>query len=54
MAGPAGQRFADLAEAGGADRAGMTAAARRVNLGSALDAAILLLVVWAMVAKPVL
>ena len=54
VAAPAGQRFADLAEAGGADRVGMAAAARRMNLGNALDAAVLLLVVWAMVAKPVL
>lgn len=40
-----------MAEHGG-DHPDVAAAARRVTLGSMLDISILLLVVWAMVAKP--
>jgi uncharacterized membrane protein len=54
LAEPAAKRFMGLAEEHGADHPDVAAAARKVNVGSFFDVGILLLVVWAMVAKPTL
>jgi uncharacterized membrane protein len=52
LAGPAGRRFSALAAEHGFDHPGVAAAARRVTYGNAADVGLLLVVVWAMVAKP--
>ncbi len=49
-----GKRFIALATEHGTDHPGLTAAARGITLGSALDVGLLVVVVWAMVAKPLL
>jgi uncharacterized membrane protein len=51
VAAPAGKRLLALAEEG-AGEAELDDLARRVGLGSTLDVGLLLVVVWAMVAKP--
>jgi uncharacterized membrane protein len=50
----ANRRFLTLAEEHGVDHPDVATAARRLSLGSGLDIAILLVVLWAMVAKPTL
>jgi hypothetical protein len=54
VAAPAEKRFTALAGEHGLDHPGVDAAARRITHGNALDVGILLIVVWAMVAKPML
>jgi uncharacterized membrane protein len=51
VAAPAGKRLLALAEED-ATEAELAVPARRVSLGSSLDVGLLLVVVWAMVAKP--
>jgi uncharacterized membrane protein len=53
VGGPAHKRFLDLVDRD-LDDAEVGAAVRRLSLGSLLDIGILLVVVWAMVAKPTL
>ena len=50
----ANRRFLHVAEQHGLDHPEVAGAARRLTVGSAADIAILLIVVWAMVAKPAL
>jgi uncharacterized membrane protein len=54
VAGPAQKRFLGLMAEHGDGHPEVAAAARRVTLGNLLDVGVLLLVVWAMVAKPLL
>lgn len=54
VAEPTNRRFVTVATDRGLGDAETLAAGRRVSLGNALDIGILLFVVWAMVAKPVL
>jgi uncharacterized membrane protein len=54
LAEPAGRRFTALADEHGLDHPDLEAAARRVGAGNLLDVGLLLVVVWAMVAKPTL
>jgi uncharacterized membrane protein len=54
LAAPAGKRFSALAAEHGFDHPDVAAAAGRVTVGNAVDVGLLLVVVWAMVAKPVL
>ncbi|HUH06800.1 MAG TPA: DUF2269 family protein [Egibacteraceae bacterium] len=48
----AGRRFTDLMAEHGAGHPDLAAAARSVTVGNALDVGLLVVVVWAMVAKP--
>lgn len=50
----AGKRFLQLADGHSLDHPSVAEAADRIALGSRIDAGILLVVVWAMVAKPML
>jgi uncharacterized membrane protein len=54
LAGPGGERFAALAVDRGLEAPETLAAARRMTSGNLADTGLLLVVVWAMVAKPVL
>jgi uncharacterized membrane protein len=54
LAAPADKRFMALVDEHGFDHPDVAAAARRVTVGNLADVGILLLVVWAMVAKPTL
>ena len=54
VAAPAEKRFTALAGDRGLDHPDVEAAARQVTYGNALDVSLLLVVVWAMVAKPTL
>jgi uncharacterized membrane protein len=54
VAGPAQKRFLSLMSEHGDRHPEVADAARRVTLGNVLDVGLLLLVVWAMVAKPLL
>jgi uncharacterized membrane protein len=54
VAEPTNRRFMTLAAERGVEDPETLAAGRRVSVGNALDIAILLFVVWAMVAKPAL
>lgn len=54
VAAPAEKRFTVLAGEHGLDHPDVGAAARRITYGSTLDVGLLLIVVWAMVAKPTL
>jgi uncharacterized membrane protein len=54
VAEPASKRFQEAVADEGTDQLVLTAAARRIALGNVLDVVLLLLVVWAMVAKPTL
>lgn len=54
VAAPAEKEFTALAGERGLDHPDVGAAARKITYGSALDIGLLLLVVWAMVAKPTL
>lgn len=49
-----GKRFMALAADHGTDHPGLGPAAQGITLGSALDVGVLVVVVWAMVAKPLL
>jgi uncharacterized membrane protein len=52
VAAPADRRFAALLDEHGADHPDVASAARRLSRGSMLDLGLLVVVVWAMVAKP--
>ena len=54
MAERAGKRFLSVATEHGTDHPDLAVAARGITLGSTLDVGLLLVVVWAMVTKPVL
>ena len=49
-----GKRFMALATEHGTDHPGLVPAARGITLGSAVDVGLLVVVVWAMIAKPLL
>lgn len=54
VAAPASRRFVTLAADHGIDHAETLAAGRRAGLGNLLDVGVLLVVIWAMVARPTL